>query len=547
MHLIERQLQNAVNKLVSWCDKNGHTLSPEKSRCVHFCRKRQLHPEPVINIRGTVIPSADEIRFLGVIFDRKLTFLPHVLHLRERCEKSLNILKVLSNTSWGADRTSLLRIYQAVILSRIDYGCMVYGSARPSVLRKLDTIHHSALRICSGAFRTSPVESLYAICSQLPLNLRRKKIAAQYYFRILSAPKHPVSHLCLPVGLRRLYDARSSHIPPFNERVKAFLHDSGLTEVLIQPINFYSFPPWDVPQFSFLNPFSGYDKSTTAPIIFQQLFHYHRCQYYPYTEVFTDGSKSNQHVGSGVVFPSETYSYRLPTSFSVFTAELIAIACALQLISASSNRTFCIYTDSISALRSLDNFNNLMHPVAMEILILLRDLEKRGAKISFCWVPSHVGIPGNEMADIAAKTASSLLQRELPYDDAKKYFANHVRALWQQSWEQQTSNKLHSVDPMTSLWPVIPVRGLDVKLTRLRIGHARFSHKHLLFGEQCPSCPKCHVILTVKHVLIECPNFNPHRLKFFNSLSIELREIVGESPHPNIFKFLHNIGFLHSI
>ncbi|GBL91750.1 hypothetical protein AVEN_71387-1 [Araneus ventricosus] len=37
---------------------------------------------------------------------------------------------------------------------------MVYGSARPTVLRGLDTIHHSALRICSGAFRTSPVESL---------------------------------------------------------------------------------------------------------------------------------------------------------------------------------------------------------------------------------------------------------------------------------------------------------------------------------------------------------------------------------------------------
>ncbi|XP_055938219.1 uncharacterized protein LOC129968387 [Argiope bruennichi] len=68
---------------------------------------------------------------------------------------------VLSRTSWGADRTSLLRIYQAVILSRIEYGCMVYGAACPSVLRRLDTIHHSALRICSGAFRTSPVESLY--------------------------------------------------------------------------------------------------------------------------------------------------------------------------------------------------------------------------------------------------------------------------------------------------------------------------------------------------------------------------------------------------
>ncbi|GBM82339.1 hypothetical protein AVEN_54772-1 [Araneus ventricosus] len=96
--------------------------------------------------RNVAIPVVDDIRFLGGIFDRKLTFLPHILHLRKKCERSLTILKAPSKTSWGADRTSLLRIYQAVVLSRIDYGCMVCGSARATVLRRLDTIHHSAFK-----------------------------------------------------------------------------------------------------------------------------------------------------------------------------------------------------------------------------------------------------------------------------------------------------------------------------------------------------------------------------------------------------------------
>ncbi|GFV78386.1 putative RNA-directed DNA polymerase from transposon X-element [Trichonephila clavipes] len=145
MRLIERQLQTTVNRLVQWCDQNGHTISPSKSSCVHFCRKRNLHPDPSIHIGHIQIPVVSAVRFLGVIFDCKLTFLPHVLYLRKRCERSLNILKVLSNTLWGADRVSLLRVYHALILSRLDYGCAVYGSARASVLRRLDTIHHSAL------------------------------------------------------------------------------------------------------------------------------------------------------------------------------------------------------------------------------------------------------------------------------------------------------------------------------------------------------------------------------------------------------------------
>ena len=129
MRLIERQLQTAVNNIVAWCEENGHTISASKCNCVHFCRKTGLHLDPEIKVRDSPIPVVNQVQFLGVTFDRKLTFLPHVLHLRKKCEKSLNILKVLSNTSWGADRSSLLRVYQSVILSRIDYGCAVYGSA----------------------------------------------------------------------------------------------------------------------------------------------------------------------------------------------------------------------------------------------------------------------------------------------------------------------------------------------------------------------------------------------------------------------------------
>ncbi|GFT75963.1 reverse transcriptase domain-containing protein [Trichonephila clavipes] len=136
MRMIERQLQTAVNNIVKWSDTNGHSISASKSCCVHFCRKRGIHPDPEIRIRDVQIPMVPDVRFLGVIFDRRLTFLPHILQLRKR-------------------------VYQAVVLSRIDYGCVVYGSACKSTLKKLDSVHHMALRICYSAFRTSPVQSLY--------------------------------------------------------------------------------------------------------------------------------------------------------------------------------------------------------------------------------------------------------------------------------------------------------------------------------------------------------------------------------------------------
>ena len=84
----------------------------------------------------------------------------------------LIFLQVLSSSDWGGDRIVLLNPYRSLIRSKLDYGSLVYGSARKSYLKSLDTIHHQGLRLALGAFRTSPIESLYAESNELSLYIR---------------------------------------------------------------------------------------------------------------------------------------------------------------------------------------------------------------------------------------------------------------------------------------------------------------------------------------------------------------------------------------
>ncbi|GFT29473.1 probable RNA-directed DNA polymerase from transposon X-element [Trichonephila clavipes] len=482
MRMIERQLQTAVNNILKWCDTNGHSISASKSCCVHFCRKRGIHPDPEIRIRDIQIPVVPD---------------------------------VLSNTSWGADRTSLLRVYQAIVLSRIDYGCVVYGSACNSTLKKLDPVHHMALRICSGAFRTSPVQSLYINCHQLPLDLRRRKLSIAFYFKILSVPSHPLQNVYMSTSMKRLYDARPSNIRPFMDRMK--LHISEL------------------------------DLPNVPPVVFQRVFAYHRSQYSRYSAIYTDGSKRADYVGCGVVIEDIMHGYRLDTSCSIFTAEAVAIYRALQLIDSTMPRKYCIYTDSMSVLEALENYHDRCHPVVCTILDITSRMYSKGFDIVFCWLPSHVGIIGNEQADSAAKSATTHLPLAVPLSDMKRVIMHHIFKIWQESWSQQLDNKLHSVKPVIGAWPVMPMRRTDVKLTRLRIGHTRFTHRHLLFGERAPECPSCHVSYTVRHILIDCPVFNHHRITFFHTSILTLSDLVGESPHQNLFAFIKKIGFLYLI
>ena len=109
---------------------------------MHFCQLRKAHDDPVLTLDGTPIPVVEEIKFLGVIFDKKLTFIPHIKKLKAKCRKALNLLRVVAHTDWGADRKVLLHLYRTIVRSKLDYGSTVYGSARESYLKTLDTIHH---------------------------------------------------------------------------------------------------------------------------------------------------------------------------------------------------------------------------------------------------------------------------------------------------------------------------------------------------------------------------------------------------------------------
>ena len=139
-----------------------------------FCQLRGLHHDPVLNIYGSPIPVVEEVNFWGLLFDKKLSFIPHSKALKGKCLKAIDVLKVLSNTNWGGDHSVLLNLYRSLVRSKLDYGLILYGSARKSYLKCLDTIHHQGLRLALRAFRISPLESLYAESNEPSLYIRRE-------------------------------------------------------------------------------------------------------------------------------------------------------------------------------------------------------------------------------------------------------------------------------------------------------------------------------------------------------------------------------------
>ena len=72
---IQRKLQHNINALEKWTRKNGLTISKNKTVAMHFCPDKK-NMDPVLKLYNNPIPFVKVAKFLGLIWDIKLTFVP---------------------------------------------------------------------------------------------------------------------------------------------------------------------------------------------------------------------------------------------------------------------------------------------------------------------------------------------------------------------------------------------------------------------------------------------------------------------------------------
>ena len=283
-------------------------------------------------------------------------------------------------------------------------------------------------------------------------------------------------------------------------------------------------------------------KNSTDAYIFQNKFGELRDKFCQYQAVYTDGSKVLDRVAAAAVSRSNQCLIRLPNSASIYTAELQALKMAFNLIEHSTGHHFIIFTDSLSSLMALQG-NKYDHPYIIELLDLYSELVTLQKSVVLAWVPSHVGIKGNEKVDNLAKEALNLniSYLKIPFTDFKVNVNNYIRSKWQLLWDTFPDNKLHIIQHTVGIDKnkFVGKRREEIVLARAHIGHTYVTHAYLLKSEPMPQCIPCNCPLTVKHILVECMDFGHVRPNYFDVPDMKtLFEKVAPS---HIFGFLREI------
>ncbi|KAL4149656.1 hypothetical protein QTP88_003548 [Uroleucon formosanum] len=342
-HTVQNLLQITTNNLEKWANKTGFNFSPGKSYCSTFTKKRVN--ELNIKLNYTPIANKNTVKMLGVVFDKRQTWSPYIKHLKKTTSNSLKIIKILSHASWGADSMSLIKIFNAIIQSKINYGSILYRTAAMSTLKLIDTVNNSGLRLAIRAFCSSPIQSIYNIAGIPPPTLRRIELSNKY--------------------IARLARQNGNKYSSINNEIAKLTNENVLSPVKITPREFNSTPPWEK-NYQINTELNTLSKQNTAPEIFKTHVHRILDEYKNFQKIFTDASKADNGVGISIILENQNLTFKLPNECSIFSAEALAILKAIEIVNTSAHTNFLILSDSLSALNSIKNKTN---PSDIAILI----------------------------------------------------------------------------------------------------------------------------------------------------------------------------------
>lgn len=400
--------QSALDAIEAKSKELGLKVNPDKSKALQVNRIVAYHQLYIGNIPLEWVPS---YKCLGIFFNSKLSATTHLRFLLRSTQSRLNVLRRLTSSKLGAGFKVLRLFYTHAIRSLVDYSAPALLTLKPDQLASLETIQNRAMRTILAAPTWTRIANLQVETYLTSLHNRTQQLSVSLCSKIITStrpsPLKSINHL---LNNQELCHSARWH----GQLVKAF-HSLNTLQILtargkdsVHP-HYQPNPPWRDWEANIRTDTIPTKKALcTLAMIAQLEANIASLRQPEALLLFTDGSvdQTNGKAGAAFITNGTSVARRVSNGASTLQTELYAIKMALKYALYQTHSTIHIFTDSLSALQVLRRTqatDNLR--LISTVLFHIRQLKEQEKILTFWWIPSHVNITGNDLADTAAKNS----------------------------------------------------------------------------------------------------------------------------------------------
>jgi ribonuclease HI len=299
--------------------------------------------------------------------------------------------------------------------------------------------------------------------------------------------------------------------------------------------------PQHLSKFILNTPWINFQKKDLPPQTLQIILSFFNTAASNYVKIYTDGSKQLGGETGTAIFSKDLnigIIKRPPNTYSIFSAEALALLSALQYVKDREIKDpVLICTDSKSILSTLANIKstNSKNFIVTDIRHLLQESTSTGQQIKLVWIPSHIGLQGNEAADKLAQLScrSDIVEAlDTPTLDLKRQISFDRSILWDTHWRltNQHKGKVYAQlfpnghIPKSTWFEKVKgqTRSFYTSIGRLRFAHVTSPDR--LYAWKVASSPACICSFspgTLEHLLFACPRHTAPRQKLTACLAAQ--------------------------
>ena len=138
-------LPRNLDKLARWCTKWRIKLNQKKRRS--FSKPGSaIRVEPALSLYGDLLSYYPQIKFLGITFDNRMTFIKHFEEIFERYNQKFHRLRILVNKKWDPSPSTILQIYKQCVRPIFDCGIVSTITVSETVITKIQRVQNSFIR-----------------------------------------------------------------------------------------------------------------------------------------------------------------------------------------------------------------------------------------------------------------------------------------------------------------------------------------------------------------------------------------------------------------
>lgn len=190
VEVLKREAEVTLEHMSVWYGENGLKLNAKKTQCIIFGspQNNKKITKFHITMNNTEIKMEDNVKNLGVWFDRNLSFKYHITCM---CAKLNGVLSYLNRVKNTLDEKSRLLIVHALIFSSINYCSLIWGKCSADLQYQVQKCKNFAAKVvCKGKFtKRDHVTPLYDKLQWIDVYKTLFLQESTYVFNRLSIPQ----------------------------------------------------------------------------------------------------------------------------------------------------------------------------------------------------------------------------------------------------------------------------------------------------------------------------------------------------------------------